>query len=84
MKTLILILTLFGLLAAAVGVAIYVWVGMSDVELSTHGVIALILGVLVSLALGVGLMALVFYSHRKGHDDIDRPEADPGRDGRHG
>jgi hypothetical protein len=25
-------------------------------------------GIIVTLALGVGLMALVFYSNRKGHD----------------
>jgi hypothetical protein len=28
--------------------------------------------VLASLAVGVGLMALVFYSSRRGYDEIDR------------
>lgn len=32
------------------------------------GWLALILGVLVSLVVGIGLMSLVFYSHRHGHD----------------
>ena len=32
-------------------------------------IIALTLGVLFSLALGIGLMFLVFYSNRRGHDD---------------
>ena len=30
---------------------------------------ALIIGVVLSIALGVGLMALVFHSNRKGHDE---------------
>jgi len=30
------------------------------------------IGVVVSLAVGGGLMTLVFYSARHGHDDIDR------------
>jgi hypothetical protein len=29
----------------------------------------MVLGVGLSLALGIGLMALVFYSNRSGHDD---------------
>jgi hypothetical protein len=37
--------------------------------MSIHGWIALTLGTLLSLAVGGGLMALVFYSARKGYDD---------------
>lgn len=77
MKSSLLYLTLGGLLAAAVAVAIYTWDQMAGVSLSTHGVIALVLGVVVSLALGVGLMALVFFSHRKGYDRL------PGTDSSH-
>lgn len=33
---------------------------------------ALILGSLLSLIVGVGLMALLFYSHRKGYDEPPR------------
>ena len=40
-----------------------------DVQIGIHGLIALVLGAVVSLLLGGGLMALIFYSHRHGHDD---------------
>jgi hypothetical protein len=36
--------------------------------MSTNGWIAMGLGILATLGLGVGLMALVFYSHRQGRD----------------
>jgi hypothetical protein len=37
--------------------------------ISMHGWIALGLGTVLSLVVGVGLMALVFYSARRGFDD---------------
>jgi hypothetical protein len=40
--------------------------------LSIHGYIAMILGIVFSLVLGCGLMALMFYSSRHGYDEIDR------------
>ena len=46
-------------------------------EMSTAGYVAMALGILVTLALGIGLMALVFYSNREGHDrdaDLKRDE----------
>ncbi|MBI2738708.1 MAG: hypothetical protein HYX38_19440 [Rhodospirillales bacterium] len=36
--------------------------------MSTGGYVAMVLGIVATLALGVGLMALVFYSSRKGRD----------------
>lgn len=47
------------------------WAAIGDVELSASGWIALVLGVLVALALGVGLMALMFISSRRGYDELD-------------
>ena len=38
-------------------------------DASGHGIAALILGTLFSLGLGIGLMALVFYSSRHGYDE---------------
>ena len=38
-------------------------------ELSTHMVIATVLGVFVSMLLGCGLFALAFFSDKSGHDD---------------
>jgi hypothetical protein len=45
------------------------WTGLGDAGMSTAGWVALSLGVLVTLALGIGLMALVFISHRRGYDE---------------
>lgn len=59
---------LVGLLALAVVFMVQAWTRF-DAELSVHGWIALTLGVVVSLAVGLGLMALVFFSARRGYDD---------------
>lgn len=37
--------------------------------LSTHAIIATVLGVFVSVMLGSGLFALAFFSDKSGHDD---------------
>ncbi len=69
MKMILLTLVVLGMV---VGLAIWtlrVWIGLGEVEISGHGVIAMVLGVLLSLGLGIGLMFLVFYSSRRGHDD---------------
>jgi len=57
-----------GVIAALLAV---VWAvdGLSGLGLSVHGMVALSLGILLSVGLGVGLMALVFYSNRTGQDD---------------
>jgi hypothetical protein len=44
------------------------WSGI-DSDISTAGWIAMGFGVIVTLALGIGLMALVFISSRRGYDD---------------
>ena len=64
-----LILSLVAMLAGAAGFAWYVWSELGDVEISMQGYLALAGGVAVTLALGVGLMWLVYYSHRRGYDD---------------
>lgn len=45
-----------------------VWTGLGDTGMSEGGWVALVLGVVVTLALGIGLMALVFISSRRGYD----------------
>ena len=62
-----LILSLVAMLAGAAGFAWYVWRELGDVEISMHGYLALAGGVAVTLALGVGLMWLVYFSHRRGY-----------------
>jgi hypothetical protein len=37
-------------------------------EMTSAGYVAMAFGIVATLALGTGLMALVFYSSRKGHD----------------
>jgi ABC-type multidrug transport system permease subunit len=48
------------------------WTGMGDSEISVAGWLAMGLGVIVTLGLGIGLMALVFISNRRGYDEIGR------------
>ena len=50
-------------------VVVHRWVGIGDAQISAGGWVALGLGVLFTVALGVGLMALVFFSSRRGYDD---------------
>ena len=63
------VLTLLGLLAACTAVAVYLWISLEGVEMSGHGWAAMILGIIFTLVLGVGLMALVFISNKRGYDD---------------
>ena len=60
------------LLVYAIVYAWQFWVRVGSVDMGVHGWAALVLGVVFSLAVGVGLMFLVFYSNRKGYDEIDR------------
>jgi hypothetical protein len=71
MKGAFLVLALLALLAVAVAWAVHAWNAI-DVEMSVHGYVAMILGIVFSLLVGCGLMALVFYSSRHGYDDPDR------------
>lgn len=64
----LLALVLGGILALAL-VLFFANSGRLDWHMSIHGWIALILGVVVSIGLGAGLMALSFYSSRHGYDD---------------
>lgn len=66
---LLLAVVLAGLLAFAIGIAVYMWRHIGAVDIGVHGVIALVLGVAASLALGIGLMRLVYFSSRRGYDD---------------
>jgi hypothetical protein len=50
-----------------------VWNATGDVVMDRHGWIALGLGTFFSLLIGCGLMALMFFSSRSGHDDAADP-----------
>ena len=71
----IAIVVLLGLLMAAI-VGVY-FSGTEDLAagMSGAGVPAMTLGVLFTIAIGVGLMALIFNSSRRGYDEA--PSRDP-------
>ncbi len=64
----IAIVILGGLLAAALWYAVHAWGQMPGVGLSPLGWLFLVLGVVTTVGVGAGLMALLFYSSRKGKD----------------
>jgi uncharacterized YccA/Bax inhibitor family protein len=65
-----------GAVVLAIGCLIVaVWTGIGDSEISGAGWLAMGLGVIVTLALGIGLMALVFISNRRGYDQIGRRDS---------
>jgi len=66
----ILVTALFALLALSVWFAAYAWTHLGGDPVPTYGYVALAGGALISLAVGGGLMALVFYSSRHGYDDL--------------
>jgi len=53
--------------------AVSIWGASTGVEMGKHGWIALGLGTFFSLLIGCGLMALMFFSSRSGHDDVADP-----------
>ncbi len=65
----LLTLTLLGMLAFAVWGFATVWRMSGNAPMSVHGYLAMGLGVVLSLALGFGLMGLAFHSARRGYDD---------------
>jgi hypothetical protein len=83
MRSFVIGAALFGILALSVYFAIVAWVDLGEVSLGWFGWLTLVLGSVMTVALGGGLMALVFYSARQGHDEAHydqsvfrRPEPD--------
>jgi membrane protein implicated in regulation of membrane protease activity len=68
LPTIITAAVLLGLLTLAATFAVTAW-GRSTAQMSSHSWIALGLGVVFSILVGCGLMALVFYSNRRGYDE---------------
>ena len=57
-------------LLIATGVVIYRgWTLGDGTDVPASGYAAMVFGVIISLAVGFGLMALIFYSSRKGYDE---------------
>jgi len=66
------------LLLATIAVSVWVWGQLGDTEMGAQGYVALVIGAVATLAIGGGLMGLVFYSSRHGYDE--RAGLDPERD----
>jgi len=64
-----IIVPLILFLVGSIGFAYYAWVSDEGPPLPTAGYVAMGLGIVFSLDVGIGLMALVFYSHRHGYDE---------------
>jgi hypothetical protein len=65
-----IVLILLLLLLVATGVVVYLgWTLGNGTDVPTSGYAAMAFGVVISLAVGFGLMALLFYSSRRGYDE---------------
>ena len=62
-------LLICGAILALAAVALAGLLGFGDLGLGLHGAIALVLGVLLTMAIAMGLMGLMFLSSRSGRDD---------------
>ena len=58
-----------GFVAMTVALCVWEWNQLGPTDMSGAGYGALVGGVVVALVLGVALMALIFYSSRRGYDD---------------
>jgi hypothetical protein len=70
MRKLLLVVPLLALLGLSVWFAAAAWMHIGGDEIPLYGYVAIAGGVLFSLLVGGGLMALVFYSNRHGYDDL--------------
>jgi hypothetical protein len=64
-----IVIAILLLLLGAAGFIAYRGLTVDNVDVPISGYVAMALGVIFSLIVGVGLMALIFYSSRKGYDE---------------
>ena len=64
-----IVVPLFAILAAAAWFASRAWTDVGGPPMPPAGYIAMTLGIVFSIVVGCGLMALVFYSSRHGYDE---------------
>lgn len=67
--TLALVGSLLGMLVLAVWWSVWVWNAEGGIVIDGHVAVAMWFGIIFSLVVGCGLMALIFYSNRQGYDD---------------
>jgi hypothetical protein len=69
------------ILVGAALLILWALTGFADLGVSGQGLVALILGIVFSTALGSALMALSFYGdHNSQREDVERPESNRCRD----
>ena len=71
-----LVVPLLAILAAAGWFAASAWLSVEGPPMPATGYLAMALGVVFSLVIGCGLMALLFYSNRHGYDEPYRANDD--------
>ncbi len=74
--TLAIVVPLLVILAAALWYAAGAWVSLGGPPMPATGYIAMVLGIVFSLIIGCGLMALLFYSSRHGYDEPYQADGD--------
>lgn len=74
LPTIALIAALIAIMAAALWYAAGAWLAVSGPPMPTVGYVAMALGIVFSLVVGCGLMALLFYSSRHGYDEPYRAD----------
>jgi hypothetical protein len=67
--TIALVVVLLGLLVAATLYAIRGWTSIEGPPMPEVGYVAMTIGVVLSLLVGIALMTLLFYSSRHGYDE---------------
>jgi formate hydrogenlyase subunit 3/multisubunit Na+/H+ antiporter MnhD subunit len=67
--TVALVVALLGLLIAAALFAAQSWTSIEGPPIPEVGYVAMTIGVVFSLLIGIALMALLFYSSRHGYDE---------------
>jgi predicted RND superfamily exporter protein len=68
------------LLALLAGTGVFAYYGLfhsHGTPLGVHGWTAMTIGIVLSLVVGIGLMTLLFYSSRHGHDEGPRLDDTP-------
>jgi len=72
--TIVLVAALLAIMIAALWFAASAWTQVSGPPMPPVGYAAMIMGVVLSLVVGCGLMALLFYSSRHGYDEQHPPD----------
>jgi hypothetical protein len=74
--TIALAAALIAILAASLWYAASAWLSVDGPPMPAAGYVAMILGIVISLVVGCGLMALLFYSSRHGYDEPFQSDTD--------